>query len=254
MSGTRSHSRTEQVTEPSRKVLLVAFGSPSDPDPQEQATRQLADAVAHRLPGWTIGSATLAKRGSLQSAIADLGDPIIYPFFMAQGFILEKMLMPRVRKAGLTVLRPFGVEPALVDHAAMVVERTLKQNGMNASSATVIVAAHGSAICQPSQDSAQAFASALQERLALKACRCGFLEQEPFISDAVAGVENAICLTFFNLKAGHVLSDIPKALDAAGFNGPVIDAFVTWPETAELIAHSLTSQSQHFEAAALATA
>ena len=52
----------------------------------------------------------------------------------------------------------------------------------------------------------------------------------------------AICLQYFALNAGHVLDDVPAALTAAGFEGPVLPPFIDWPETAALIAASLAAQ------------
>lgn len=230
-----------QATDTKGKALLVAFGSPSDPEPQERAMRGLAREVEALLPGWTVASATLAKPGSFREAAEVLGDPVVYPFFMADGFILDRMLMPRARKAGLQVMRPFGLEARLVDHAADAVAGVLADKAIEPSDATLVVAAHGSALSAASPDSALAFAEALRGRLGLKESVCGFLEQAPSIADAAKGRDPAICLTFFNLKAGHVLADLPAALAAAGFAGPVIDAFIAWPQTPRIIAESLSA-------------
>ena len=96
------------------------------------------------MPGWTIRSATLAKIGSLEAALAALNDPLIYPFFMAEGWFTGRELPRRLAAAGkpdLTRLRPFGSDPALVALIEEVVRDTWPPEHPN-----LLLAAHGSKI------------------------------------------------------------------------------------------------------------
>ncbi len=79
--------------------------------------RALAAAVAARLPGWRIRGATLASRGTLEAALADLGPgpAMVYPHFMADGWFVRRQLPRRLGEAGhpaARVLPPFGVDTA----------------------------------------------------------------------------------------------------------------------------------------------
>ena len=70
----------------------------------------------------------------------------------------------------------------------------------------------------------------------------GFVEQEPFIADAARGLERAISLPLFALRAEHVLEDLPEALDKAGFAGPRLDPVGLAPEVPAMIARSIAAE------------
>ncbi|MEH6750754.1 MAG: cobalamin biosynthesis protein CbiX, partial [Paracoccaceae bacterium] len=88
---------------PPRDALIVAHGAPADPAPQEEVLQALAAATAPHLPaGWRVRGATLAADGALEAALHGLTDPLIYPFFMAEGFITGTLLPRRLTEAGAT--------------------------------------------------------------------------------------------------------------------------------------------------------
>ena len=66
-------------------ALLIAHGSPADPEPQERALQALAARVRIWCPGWRIRGTTLALPGALETAVAALPDALVFPFFMAEG-------------------------------------------------------------------------------------------------------------------------------------------------------------------------
>ncbi|MCT4372353.1 cobalamin biosynthesis protein CbiX [Yangia mangrovi] len=226
-----------------RSALIVAHGSPSDPDPQEAALKDLAARVGALLPGWRIGGATLAKEGAFDAAVAKLGGPWIYPYFMARGYFTKKVLAERAEPLGLRVLEPFGTEPALVTSAAHALQRALCEKGWPAQDTTLLIAAHGSAVSRTSAESARDFAAALKAEMGFAEALAGYVEEPPFLSESARIIGQAICLPQFALNAGHMLEDVPEALAEAGFAGPVLPAFIDWPETPELIAQSLERQA-----------
>ncbi|EPX87069.1 CbiX/SirB N-terminal domain-containing protein [Salipiger mucosus] len=220
-------------------ALLVAHGSPSDPEPQEVALAALAARVQDARPGWRIGSATLAADGSFDAAVTRLGRPLIYPFFMARGYFTGKVLTERAAPLGLSVLEPFGVSPELEVQAAEALRRVLHERGWAAGDTQLLVAAHGSAVSRTSASAARAFAEALQARLGFAGARSGYVEEQPWLRDAAQGLGQAICLPHFALRAGHMIEDVPEALEEAGFAGPVLPPFIDWPETPGIIAAAL---------------
>ena len=99
-------------------AILVAHGAPADPEPQDLVLHDLAKRVGALLPDWEIRGATLAREGSLACALDGLVAPLIYPFFMAEGWFTKRELPRRVAEAGhpdLTYLDPLGVDPDLPD-------------------------------------------------------------------------------------------------------------------------------------------
>ena len=59
------------------------------------------------------------------------------------------------------------------------------------------------------------------------------------MQDQARDLGQAICLCYFALNAGHMLEDMPEALDTAAFTGPVLPAMIDWPQVPALIADSL---------------
>lgn len=223
-------------------AVIVAHGSPSDPAPQEAALQALAAQVGARLPGWTVRGATLAAEGRFDAALEGLEAPLLYPFFMARGYFTGKVLKDRLNGRDATQLPPFGTEAGLISAIGQRLEAELAKQGWHARDTALLVAAHGSAISRTSAESTLALAESLSHRLPFRLVRAGFVEQAPFLQPAAEGMGQAICLQYFALNAGHVLDDVPAALTAAGFEGPVLPPFIDWPETAALIAASLAAQ------------
>jgi sirohydrochlorin ferrochelatase len=145
-------------------------------------------------------------------------------------------------------MRPFGVDPALLDLVETQLRRCLHDQSWQAKDTSLLVAAHGSAVSKRSADAANDFAKALQNRFGFKEVRTGFVEQEPWLKPAAKDLGQAICLPFFALLAGHMLDDVPEALEEADFAGPVLASFIDWRGTAQIIAAALaaseTSQSE----------
>ncbi|MBR9852397.1 MAG: cobalamin biosynthesis protein CbiX [Rhodobacteraceae bacterium] len=227
-----------QVTNPS--VLLVAHGSPSDPDTQEAALTALANRVDSTLPGIRIRGATLAAPGCFETAVAELGAPLLYPFFMADGYFVHRILGAKAH--GLSVLSPFGHEPALTALIEATLIAKLANEGWKSSDTTLLVAAHGSAVSQKNAETTEALTARLQKSLGFRKTRSGFVEQEPFLGDVARDLGQALCLPFFALRAGHYIDDVPEALASCDFSGPVLPPFIEWSATPTLIAQSLSDQ------------
>lgn len=225
-----------------KTALLVAHGSPSHPEEQEAALRDLAAKVEAAAPGWRVGGATLAAKGAFDAAVTTLGAPLVYPYFMAEGYFTRRVLTPMAQKAGLEIAAPFGVEPALVGVVAARLRGVLAKQGWQAETVRLVLAAHGSAVSKRSKESPLAFAAALQSALGFRAADVGLIEEPPFLAEVAKGAGAAICLPFFALASGHIEEDVPEALAAAGFAGPVLEPFIGWEETPALIARSLLAR------------
>lgn len=221
--------------------VIVAHGSPSDPAPQQAAVAALAARVAALLPGRRIRGATLASPGALAEALADLPDPAIYPFFMAEGWFTRRELPRRLAELGHQgkQLPPFGLDPDLPDLITRIVIDAAEKAGIEPESADLILAAHGSAVARRSKDSAYAMAELLRGRTPFWRVRVGLIEEPPYLHDIAATTRIGICLPFFALRAGHVTGDIPEALATAGFRGPLLPAVGEHPAAAGLIAAAI---------------
>ncbi|WP_050520646.1 sirohydrochlorin chelatase [Pseudorhodobacter antarcticus] len=214
-----------------RQAILVAHGSPGDPVPQEAAMQALAVRVGMWRPGWRIRGATLAMPGALEAALAAMDAPLIYPFFMAEGWFTKVNLPRRLAAVGcgdVRQLAPFGTDPALVD--LMVAAA--------GGAGPVLIAAHGSKVSATSSRTTYEMVAAMIAR-GFGPVRAGFVEEAPFLEDLAREMGGGVCLPFFALRAGHVVGDVPEALEAAGFDGVLCPPIGEDIGVAQLIAAAL---------------
>lgn len=223
-----------------RSALIVAHGQPSDPDPAEADMATLARTVAGHLPGWQVRAATLAAPEALKTALDGLDQPVIFPFFMADGWFIRTLLPKRLSEAGhggLRVLTPFGLLPETKALAIRTARAALAESGWAEAGTTLILAAHGSGRSPYPAEAARAIEGAIAAHTAFAAIRTGFIEEEPALAAMARGVgDAALCLPLFVARWGHVIGDIPEALDTAGFTGRRLDPIGTHPDVPALIA------------------
>jgi sirohydrochlorin ferrochelatase len=197
-------------------ILIVSHGQPSDPAPAASALRALAGRVAALLPGWQVGSATLAEPGAIAEGVAGQRVGLVYPLFMAGGWFTRVQIPSRLAEAGAadwTVLEPFGCDPALHDLCVDLIRKT--------GAGEVILAAHGSFKSAVPADIAAHVAGRIGREVPARVM-AGFIDQEPKLSGLGGFGPGSVCLPFFAAEGGHVSEDIPAALAQAGFRGRIL--------------------------------
>ncbi|MDU9005795.1 CbiX/SirB N-terminal domain-containing protein [Sedimentitalea todarodis] len=232
-------------------AIIVSHGQPSDPDPAETILAGLAARIAALMPGWTIASATLAKPGALETAAGQAGaDALVYPLFMTDGWFTRTTLPKRLGRANAQILPPLGTDPALRDVAIRYLDAELAQQGWLAKDTSLIVASHGSGKSRNSARDTERFAQALAARMQFADIRAGYIEEPPFLKDAAQlGTSQAICLPFFAAEGGHVIEDIPEALDKAGFSGLRLPPIGTHSRIPAMIASALHNAARQLTGA-----
>ncbi|MDP2087115.1 MAG: CbiX/SirB N-terminal domain-containing protein, partial [Gemmobacter sp.] len=111
--------------------------------------------------------------------------------------------------------------------------------GLAPAACTLLLAAHGSKVSRTSAQSTYAMADHMRALSGFARVAVGFVEEAPFLTDAARDLGPAVCLPFFALRAGHVAGDVPEALEAAGFTGPLLPEIGAQAATARLIAAAL---------------
>ncbi len=202
----------------------------------------LARAVAAGLPGWSVGAATLAAPGALAAALDVLDRPLVFPFFMADGWFTAQELPRRLALGGapgLTILPPLGLMDAVADLGQSLAAAAARDCGWSASQTTLILAAHGSG---RSRASAIASGRIARRITGFAEVRLGFIEEAPALQTVAADAgPRALCLPLFVARWGHVLTDVPAALAAAGFRGPCLPPIGTDAAIPAIIAGALAA-------------
>ena len=204
---------------------------------------EMAKKVAIHLPGWTVGSATLAAPDALKAALQSLEDPLIFPLFMADGWFIRTLLPRRLAEAGAPqarILTPFGLLPGTASLAVTILQDALTEQGWKAGDTTLVLAAHGSGRSSNPADAARAVQSAIAAKIRFAGSRLGFIEEAPELVEVAedSGTE-AICLPLFVARWGHVEDDIPAALHAADFRGILLPPLGTDQHVPGLIAEAI---------------
>ncbi len=219
-------------------ALVVSHGQPSDPGPAAADLAALAAAVGRHLPGWHVGSATLAEEDGLPLALRRAGAVgFVYPMFMAGGWFTRTHLPDRLAAAGgggWQVLDPFGVDPS-VQSLALTLAR---EAGLTAGG-EMLLAAHGSFRSPAPSQIADQVAASIGVNLGLARAVAAFIDQTPRLAEATGFGPAAVCLPFFAASGGHVIDDLPAALAVAGFQGRVLPPLGLDPRVPALIAARL---------------
>jgi sirohydrochlorin ferrochelatase len=221
-------------------ALIIAHGSPSDPDPQELTMAALAARVQALAPGWRVRGATLAAEGAVEAALAGLDAPRVVPFFMAEGWFTRTLLPRRLARAGagnLLVIQSFGHLPGLAD---LAVQAAVQGTPAPLRQTTLLLVAHGSQVARASAEGARAMAAHIAHHAPFARVLTAFVEEPPRIAQAARGLgPNATVLPFFALRAGHVAEDVPQGLASAGFRGTLLPPLGEHPGAAGVIAAAL---------------
>ncbi len=219
----------------SLSALIISHGQPSEPAQAEADLAALAARVASHLPGWRVGSATLAAPGALARAVAGLGQQgRAYPLFMAGGWFTRTHLPARLAEAGgpdWTVLEPMGCDPAIHD---LAVEQALKSGA-----SSLILAAHGSSRSSVPSDIAHMLARRIATETPIARVEARFIDQFPQLAHGTNHDPDAACLPYFAASGGHVTDDIPMALAEAGFQGRLLPALGLADEIPAIIARRI---------------
>lgn len=228
-------------------ILIVAHGAPSCPPSQEMQIEDLAARVA-ALAGRVCIGMTLAARKPFAAktarAAAAAGPADIYPFFMADGWFTKTELPRRLAEAGLPPERqriraPFGKDPGLPALCAARAAAGARAAGIAPEEARLIFAAHGSPRSPRPAEVTREVAEAAAAAAGFAGFSCGFVDEAPGLAEALCVPGPALCLPFFATRASHVLEDLPEAVAAAGFAGPVLPPIGMDPEIPALIAAAI---------------
>ncbi|MGG7567535.1 sirohydrochlorin chelatase [Rhodovulum sp. DZ06] len=230
-------------------LLIAAHGAPSCPPSQEIWVEDLAARVAALRGGPTLGVTLAAAKPFARKAAqaAALGPVIrVYPLFMTDGWFTKSQLPRRLAAAGLAperlgILQPLGLDPGLPALCAARAQQAAAARGLAPAETRLVFAAHGSPRSPRPAEVTRQVGEAARRIGGFRSLSCGFVDEEPGLEDALRGDGPAVCLPFFATRASHVLEDLPEALEAARFAGPVAEPIGLDPGLPAMIAAAARS-------------
>lgn len=232
-------------------AVLVAHGDRGGATPNA-ALRAQADAV-RKLTGLDVRTGMLKGEPTIEQALADAAATgatriAVYPLFMAEGYFVQKV-RERVLAVGLTpepkLLAPLGLDPALPDILVQEAVSVAETRGLEPLQCRLLIVGHGSKLGPASATATRKAAAraALTRRFASVAT--AFLEEEPFLDDALrASSAPTVVAGFFFGDGMHAGEDVPDAIEETGANAIYTGAIGNSPAVAPLIAAALQAASE----------
>ncbi|MDA7949343.1 MAG: AsmA family protein [Hyphomicrobiaceae bacterium] len=155
---------------------------------------------------------------------------LVYPMFMSAGYFASEELPRRIKAANLSVLtsilQPLGVDkraPLLLLESAL---RAAKTSGIAPVDARLLIVGHGSKHGPVNADATRAAAQVVAEHSPFARIDTAFIEETPFVADALSQYEGQnVVAGFFSGDGMHSGEDIPDAISNSGaaavYTGPV---------------------------------
>jgi sirohydrochlorin cobaltochelatase len=227
-------------------VLLCAHGRGDSGGEAAPDGVPEAHAAALRARGCFARVEACVLRGapSLAGRLADAGEGRVFvvPLLMAEGHTSRVLLPEALAQAGAagrraTLCRPVGVSPALGPLVAGEAMALCRARGWNAAETSLVIAGHGTTRHEGSGASADFLARSLAAAGRFARVAAAFLEQEPFVEDALSRAAPGPCVVvgFFMDHGGHSAGDIPRLIAAAHPDAAYTGAIGARPAFAEII-------------------
>jgi sirohydrochlorin ferrochelatase len=233
---------------PGLVAILVSHGDRGGLSPNAALAAQ-AERV-RELTGLTVLTGMLKGEPTLEEAVSEAAATgasriVIYPLFMADGYFVKKVRERAGTVAGspeLIVLPPLGIDPALPDILVDGAIGLASREGIEPSDARLLIVGHGSKLGPASASATRKVAARAALARRFPSVTTAFLEEEPFLEDALrASNAPTIVAGFFFGDGMHAAEDVPDAIAETGANAVYTGAIGDSPAIARLIADALTN-------------
>jgi sirohydrochlorin ferrochelatase len=215
------------------------------------ALRAHCARVAEALEALPVAAGVLSGEPSLEEALARLRENgaqrlLLYPFFMSTGYFVTRAIPQRVAAAGLAasceVLTPLGADARLVPLMMREARAAAARLGAAPDECRLLLAGHGSENSRASAEATMLAARRLADMSVFAEVTAAFLEEPPFLPDALAAAPRpTVVVGFFSGEGLHAAEDVPEALAAS--RGPTIytGAIGALPDVADLMRDAIAA-------------
>ena len=185
------------------------------------------------------GSPSLEQ--ALEGAAASGAEEIlVYPFFMADGYFCNKVVPKRIAAAGLAdrchMLPPLGLDPGLPPLLLRDAVAAARSAGFDSQASRLLVVGHGSKGSRASVRATEEVAAIVARVGAFGSVATAFLEEPPFLDDALVGPRPpTVVVGFFSGDGLHAAEDVPGAIADTAANAVYVGAVGGKPGVVDLI-------------------
>lgn len=215
-------------------VVLAAHGDRGGDAPNATLFTH-RDALARLNVFRTVTAGVLKGEPEFESALSEAGRSgaqtiAVFPMFMADGYFTNKVLPERIANTNFSrscrVLAPLGLDPRLPGLMLCEALSAAARAKIDTAAARLLIVGHGSQIGPASANATRAAASQIAGREMFAEVMPAFLEEAPFLEDALKACSRPMIVSgFFSGDGMHAAEDVPEALRASGANatyaGPV---------------------------------
>lgn len=214
-------------------ILLAAHGERQENACNEGVFR-LARALAARGLASEVAAGFINGLPNIKDALEALTADriIVYPLFAASGYFTRDRLVHLIEEVDdgsrqVRILPPLGLDPGLPELVTALVKRTARERGFQPDRCAAILLAHGSRRNSASREATERIARELERRAVFRQVQTAFLEERPFLDDAVASAAGpAFVVGLFSGEGMHGARDAPRLTNELGRDDVVFSGVI----------------------------
>ena len=201
-------------------ALLIAAHGERRPGAGNEGVRRIARVLAARGQVAEVAVGFISGTPTIREALSSLGARkiIVYPLFASSGYFTRDRLVQLLDEANaqdraIEILPPLGLDPGLPDLVLGRVRQVARENGFASKVTSLVLLAHGSRRNPASRQATELVAGEIARRGVVREVRAAFLEETPFLEQAVRSIEGAvIVMGMFSGEGLHGARDAPRLI------------------------------------------
>lgn len=204
----------------SRALILAAHGERGG-ERSNASLHAHAERLSRAVPLLRVEVGLLRGSPTLEEALGKVRSCArvhLLPFLMSEGYFTDKVIPSRLPSSGagerLVLHAPLGLSKALGALAGREAGKCAERLGLRARQASVLVAGHGAKSNRRAREAIEAHAEALRRSGAFAEVGAAFLEEPPFLDEALSSLSRpGVVAGMFVSDGLHAGEDIPRAIE-----------------------------------------
>lgn len=199
-------------------ALLIAAHGERQPDAGNEGVQRIAHALAKQGLVGEVAVGFINGRPTIGEALGALAAVriIVYPLFASSGYFTRDRLVQLIDEANtrdqrIEILPPLGLDPGLPNLVVGRLAQVMREQRFTGKTCAAVLLAHGSRRNPASRQATQALAQEIAGRAVFRDVRVAFLEERPFLDEAMRSLEGpAVVMGMFSGEGLHGARDAPR--------------------------------------------